>query len=176
MLLVDLDNIMFVDGVFRVDVLKLRLRSISDLTEEVHWFCNEDTRESLRKGRIAIVGELHVCSSDTDSADHALVHHLQLHQMQMHERITIVTADDTLKRLALYVVPDLPLHFTSFGRGATLRTRAFRLMPFNNRMQLDKFIRTLNLFHARYPPPMPSPSSARPTPVTTASVSRRSPT
>lgn len=175
-MLVDLDNIMFLDGVSRVDILKLRLGSIHEHAEahsdDLHWFCNRDTQLALTKARI-VLSRLHVCSSESDKADHALVHHLEASSVVSggHDR-TIVTADATLKRLALFVAPSR-LRFASFGPSTNLRVRSFSLLPFRTVTDLEKFVATHALYRTRYPV-TPIASSARVTPATAASGSRRS--
>lgn len=191
-LLVDLDNIMFHKGEARVDVLKLRLKSIHTHVlmhgQDLHWFCNVDTDLALKKNRIVLQGTKHVYSSEVDRADHAIVQHAAIvvshHDVaSMATTVTIVTADLSLMRLAMYIVSKMEtsklkfmrtrLRFASFNDGVILVTRAssLKLITFTSTSDLTKFVVTLNLYGSRYPS-TPSASKARVTPILTSARSR----
>lgn len=169
-LLVDLDNIMFHKGEVRVDVLKLRLKAIHTHVlmhgQILHWFCNVDTDAALKKAKIVLKGTRHVCTSEIDRADHALIQHATkavTGDAGISSALTIVTADISLMRLAMYIVSEIDatqsrvqrtrLRFSSFNEGVTLVTRAssVKLLTFLSTSELSKFVFTLNLYGARYP-------------------------
>lgn len=182
MLLVDLDNILFLKGEFRLDVFKLRLKTVHGRAgSQIHWFCNIDTDYALRKSKIVLKGTQHVHTSEKDRADHALIQYLSTLTSTV---VDIITADMSLIRLAMFITSSKDrspktevntLHFLTFGSGATLKphTSLPKLLVFDSVPELQTFSTTLSLYHKRYPL-IPRPSSARVTPKATAFKSRKS--
>lgn len=174
--LVDLDNISFFKGASRVDVLKLRLRTIHSMaspTHSIHWFFNEDTEAMLKRERIVLKGTRHVSVSRKDAADFEIINHAFNNTPYMKGSstflTTIITADRSIVRLAFYIyckagqrMRSLRLQFASFRKGISLEieTPLQSLFNFRSAHDLGKFAAFLSSYHTIYPE-IPSPVRAR---------------
>lgn len=181
--LVDLDNISFFKGATRVDVLKLRLKTIHALassTSSIHWFYNRDTEAMLKREKIVLRGIRHVTLSEKDAVDFEIINHVCAIRNKYPSKLltTIITADRSLVRLAFYVrakggpsMQSIRLSFASFQKGVKLETEvpSPSLFNFKSAHDLGKFASQLCTYEASYPE-IPRPVKARTTSFATSKL------
>ncbi len=158
--LVDLDNIAYYDNVYNKACLASRLTALFATLPmskyRYNMYCNVHTSKFLiEHGFNAIMPLVDVAhSSDKDAADHALISQylMLVDRKQAHERVTIVTADKNLARLAYYFHrPPTQLRFGTFKAGGCKNVDLHNMerfpLAFNDRNDMDTFVNSLLRFY-----------------------------
>lgn len=157
--LIDLDNTAFnQQGEMDYECLTRRLNVIARTfhrASNVKMFCNKATMAFIKKHNFKYLKNVvSTGDNDGDSADHALLRcYVALTRNKKKSSVAIVTYDKTLARLATYMrPPGCTLRFAIF-RGACDAASVFDEsrypLSFPSAEELDKFMKSLALFHKR---------------------------
>lgn len=140
---VDVDNLYIINNRVNVPILKRRIDEIKKFKSRIYWFGNTFTSNIIHKYDIKI--DIIDTAIEVNSADHRLINQIL---RTKNKKITIISGDMTLARVALYLNPDKDISFKKFTQNTL---EEFDVdYKFNNRDQVTKFMQSLALYIERF--------------------------